>query len=248
LVDQQESKPNVKHGSYYVLISGILIHPVIRLASLIAFATSVSLGQAGDVALAVFILFCLYLFLGFSYLSGVSTLLRRMKWFFISITVLYLWFTPGEAIFSTGPAWSTWWPTIEGLQHALHRVTALIVIIAAVSLLLKTTSRTQLLTAIYSLAYPFQYLGLSRERLAIRMTLVLGLVDESSLLMKDVRERVRNQANSKVTYIGQLAGELFKEAIQRAEAMPSVQVEITIGHPVPLYQCLLPLFLLVLLW
>ncbi|VAW84918.1 hypothetical protein MNBD_GAMMA16-1579 [hydrothermal vent metagenome] len=228
-------------------ISGIIIHPVIRLTTLIVFAISVSLGQVGDVAAAVLILFCLYLILGFSYLSGVSKLLRRMKWFFISITVLYLWFTPGEAIFSTGPAWSTWWPTIEGLQQALHRVTALIIIIAAVSLLLKTTSRTQLLTAIYSLAYPFQYLGLSRERLAIRMTLVLGLVDESSLLMKDVRERVGNQTKSKVTYIGRLAGELFWEAIQRAEAMPSVQLEITIDNRPPLYQWLLPFLLLVLL-
>lgn len=231
-----------------MLISETIIHPVIRLTSLIVFATSVSLGQAGDVAFALFILFCLYLFLGFSYLSGVSTLLRRMKWFFISITILYLWFTPGEAIFSTGPAWSTWWPTIEGLQHALHRVMALIIIIAAVSLLLKTTPRAQLLTAIYSLAYPFQYIGLSRERLAIRMTLVLGLVDESSLLMKDVRERVRSQANSKATYIGRLAGELFKEAIERAEATPLIQIEITIDNTPPLYQWLLPFFLLVLLW
>jgi len=231
-----------------VPISEVTIHPVIRLTTLIVFAISVSLGQAGDVVAAVLILFCLYLILGFSYLSGVSKLLRRMKWFFISITVLYLWFTPGEAIFSTGPAWSTWWPTLEGLQQALHRVTALIIIIAAVSVLLKTTSRTQLLTAIYSLAYPFQFLGLSRERLAIRMTLVLGLVDESSLLMKDVRERVGSQTKSKITYIGRLAGELFWEAIQRAEAMPSTQIEITINNRPPLYQWLLPLFLLVFLW
>ncbi len=225
-----------------------LIHPVIRLVSLIIFAGSVSLGHAGNIVLAVLIISCLYLVLGLSYLSGVGKLLRRMKWFFISITILYLWFTPGDAIFSTGPLWSIWLPTIQGLQQALHRVTALVIIIAAVNLLLKTSSRAQLLAAIYSLAFPFQFLGLSRERLAIRMSLVLALVDESASLMKEVRERVRRDVNSKAAYLGKLAGALFLEAIQRAEASPLIQVEIALDDRPPFYQWLLPFFLLLLFW
>ncbi|NOY70918.1 MAG: hypothetical protein GXP14_00855 [Gammaproteobacteria bacterium] len=225
-----------------------LVHPVIQLVSLIIFAGSVSLGDSRDIVLAVLIVSCLYLVLGLSYLSGVGKLLRRMKWFFISITILYLWFTPGDAIFSTGPLWSIWLPTIQGLQQALHRVTALVIIIAAVNLLLKTNSRAQLLAAIYSLAFPFQFLGLSRERLAIRMSLVLALVDESASLMKEVRERVRRDINSKAAYLGKLAGALFLEAIQRAEASPLVQVEIALDDRPLFYQWLLPFFLLFLFW
>ncbi len=106
---------------------------------------------------------------------GFLATLRRMRWFFFSIFLIYAFGTPGELVpqFPLSIA-----PSFEGLALGLLQISRLVIALAALAMLLATSSRAELMMALHMLLKPLRYLGLDVERFSVRLLLTLNYVDE----------------------------------------------------------------------
>jgi len=152
------------------------MHAVIKIVCFLVFATAMVMG-AKLVLLAGFILVAsLYLF---ELVQGMPTqlhnalkMLKRLRWLFLSILVVYLFFTPGILLLPD----VLWGPTQEGLIQGLVRIVVLVLIVAAVNVLIGSTGQAEFLSAVSWCLQPLSWLGLSHERLAVRISLTLATV------------------------------------------------------------------------
>jgi energy-coupling factor transporter transmembrane protein EcfT len=103
-------------------------------------------------------------------------LLRRIRVLLIAIVVLFAWFTPGEAQVADWPRLS---PTREGLGLAMEHAARLIAVVSSVAVLLELLAPDRLVSGLYALCRPLAALGLSAERLALRLLLVLRYIEPS---------------------------------------------------------------------
>jgi len=97
-------------------------------------------------------------------------LLKRTRWIFFSLFFIYAFATPGEPLwfFFELPS-----PTREGVADGLIQTGRFVCVLVSLSLLLTYLSRDQLMSALYVLFSPLKYLGISRERVAVRLALTL---------------------------------------------------------------------------
>jgi len=149
----------------------VLVHPVIRVATLVAVALLVPHVQIIQLLPLGAVLLYIY---GFRLTSDARQkalgMLFKLRWFFISILFVYGWLT-ADPLSATGRYWL--WPDVSGLLAGCKQLLALTVIVLSVNVLLSYSRREELLQAIYWLARPLCWFGLSRERLAVRLMLVL---------------------------------------------------------------------------
>lgn len=103
---------------------------------------------------------------------------RRMRWLFLSLLVIYAFGTPGELIPLFPVNFS---PTFEGLQLGWLQIEKLLIALTVLSLLLISSSREQMLLGLYMLLMPFKFIGLNVERFAARLMLTLDYVEELAL-------------------------------------------------------------------
>jgi hypothetical protein len=107
-----------------------------------------------------------------------ARLLVRVRALLLAIIVLFAWFTPGEAVFADWPRLS---PSREGLLLALVHAGRLLAIVCWTAVLLARMPPGRLVSGLYALARPCAVFGLSAERVAMRLLLVLRYVDEARL-------------------------------------------------------------------
>jgi energy-coupling factor transport system permease protein len=119
------------------------------------------------------IFFCL-IFLGIKNKSFVHAV-RRMRWLLLSLIIIYAFGTPGELIPLFPINFS---PTYEGLLLGWLQIEKLLIALAALSILLISSSREQMLLGLYMLLMPFKFIGLNIERFAARLMLTLDYVEE----------------------------------------------------------------------
>jgi energy-coupling factor transporter transmembrane protein EcfT len=103
-----------------------------------------------------------------------ARLLMRVRVLLLAILALFAWFTPGEAVLMDWPRLS---PSREGLLLALAHAGRLLAVVCWVAILLARMSTDRLVSGLYTLARPFGVFGLSAERLALRLLLVLRYVE-----------------------------------------------------------------------
>lgn len=103
------------------------------------------------------------------------SLLQRTRWILLSLVLLYAYVTPGEPLFAQ---WGMMSPIREGLAEGGLQLLRLLTVLAGLSILLGGLSREQLITALHTLLYPLQYLGGSRERIAVRLALTLHYAEQ----------------------------------------------------------------------
>lgn len=104
--------------------------------------------------------------------------LRRLKFVALAICILFAWQTPGVQIL---PALGTFSPTYDGLNLAVAPILRLISIAAVVAILKTYLSTDAWVGSLYVLSWPLGMFGLSRERLAMRLRLVLDYVEDTRL-------------------------------------------------------------------
>jgi energy-coupling factor transporter transmembrane protein EcfT len=97
-------------------------------------------------------------------------LVRRIRFLLLAILILFAWMTPGQAFF---PLWTVVGPTREGLILAVDHGLRLVGVVALVALLLGRGGRDFVVSGLYALMAPCSRVGLSRDRLAVRLLLVL---------------------------------------------------------------------------
>jgi energy-coupling factor transporter transmembrane protein EcfT len=116
----------------------------------------------------------------------VFRLVKRLRWFFLSILILFIWFTPGSpAIHTDGstPIMGT------GLMMGLQRILALIIVVGYSGLLLRLSSRAEIITGIYTLLTPLKKLGVDSGKLAVRLGLVLEYVPRFEEMQQSIADR-----------------------------------------------------------
>jgi energy-coupling factor transporter transmembrane protein EcfT len=107
--------------------------------------------------------------------SHLRRLFRRARFLLLTIGLFFACGTPGEALLPILGAAS---PTLAGLEMATQHCARLALVLALLALLFQTTTSSQLVAGIFGLLKPFSTLGLSRERVALRLMLVLQYAEE----------------------------------------------------------------------
>ena len=105
-------------------------------------------------------------------------LLRRTRWVMLSLLLIYAYSTPGQAL---SEALGMFSPSREGLADGMLQLTRLLAALAGLAILLDRLHRQQLIAGLYTLFAPLQWLGLSRERLAVRLALTLHYAEVAML-------------------------------------------------------------------
>lgn len=221
------------------------VHPVLRIVSFVIFSLFLALGNPAQLVAAAMIVVLLFATAGRDSIAGLWKTLLRMRWFLLSILIIYAWMTPGPPLFPT-PDYSAWLPTTTGLIEGVRRLLALALIVAAVHWLLFVTPQHQLVSALYWLALPARLLGISRERVAVRVALILRRVVQVQEL---VERQVKQAAVSKgdVRGYAKVSAGLVEQIIVRAEHTPCESVEIAVSNRPPLWQWIWPALLTTLL-
>jgi energy-coupling factor transporter transmembrane protein EcfT len=109
-------------------------------------------------------------------------LIRRTRWVMFSLLIIYSYTTPGQPILEALGMFS---PSREGLMDGVLQLTRLLSALAALAILLNRLDRPQLIAGLYTLFAPMQWLGLSRERLAVRLALTLHYAEVAMLRRTD---------------------------------------------------------------
>jgi hypothetical protein len=218
------------------------VHPVIRIVIFLIFAGFVSLAGSSQLIVGALLLVTLYCLAKPAYLISAFGMIRRMRWFFLSIFIIYSWLTPGQAVAFPFTAYASWLPTTEGIVSGLMRAASLSLILMGVNLLLRCTSRQQLVMALYWLASPLRVLGISRERLSIRIALVLEMIGEVQEVVRDAFAEVRGRVRS-LDDIGAFAAGVFHKVTRHAENMPVNSITIDGCHAPAALQWLLPVMM-----
>ncbi len=112
-------------------------------------------------------------------------LLRRTRWILIAIFLIYAYTGSGDIFW---PQLGMFSPAVEGIVDGLLQILRLLAVLAGLSVLLTSLTQTQLVSGLYTLFYPLRFLGLSRERIAVRLALTLHYA-ESAMLSKNSKWR-----------------------------------------------------------
>ena len=99
-----------------------------------------------------------------------ATLLRRTRWIMFSLLTIYAYATPGLALL---PGLGQFSPTQQGLFDGVLQLSRLVFALASLSVLLRLLPQSQLISGLYTLGYPMRYVGVSRECMAVRLSLTL---------------------------------------------------------------------------
>jgi energy-coupling factor transport system permease protein len=99
-----------------------------------------------------------------------AQLLRRTRWIMLSLLLIYAYSTPGLALFTGLGVFS---PSREGLSDGVLQLARLLAALAGLAILLDRLHRQQLIAGLYTLFAPLKLIGVSRERVAVRLALTL---------------------------------------------------------------------------
>lgn len=98
------------------------------------------------------------------------SLIRRTRWILFSLLLIYAYTTPGVALLAELGRYS---PTLEGLSDGFMQLGRLLSMLSGLAILLSLLSESQFISGIHALAYPLNWCGGSRERVAVRLALTL---------------------------------------------------------------------------
>ncbi|MES2547276.1 MAG: hypothetical protein V4575_06180 [Pseudomonadota bacterium] len=101
-------------------------------------------------------------------------MLKRMKWFFLVMLLIFTFNTPGQHI----QGWDYFLsPTYEGLASGLLQVFRMLALLAALSLIMAINTKQQLISGFCFMLLPLQFLGFEIQRFAARLWLTLEYVE-----------------------------------------------------------------------
>lgn len=231
------------------------MHPVIRVICFLILSGFVVFGGVYELALGILLVFSVVAIKRFQSLELSLRILKRMKWFFLSILVLYLWFTPGAPLLGISAAGM---PTVEGVSTGLLRVMSLVLVIFAVNYFVTAIARTSLVEAIVWLLYPVKWLGIENTTIALRIALVLELIPRVQNIVLDVKQDYqehsllstgrengtrRSRLIAKLSAASQIVENLFVRVVDEAVNMPQERIDLTAVSNPPVIQWGVPVLL-----
>ncbi len=217
------------------------MHPAIRiLCFLITAGSGYGLKLFGQGGMTLFLL-AIYLFINDLKLLPVLRMVYFMRWLFLSLLVLFGWFTPGVWLWPSLAAWS---PTTTGVSLGLVRLLFLLNLLLMVGVLVQLTRREQIVHGLLFWLTPLRLVGLPPQRIAVRIGLVL---DSMETLRSAAREALqRKEAGPWQLRISTLVAELVTKVEARAQEAGAAMIELPDSTLPAWYQWLYPLLLVVL--
>jgi len=147
----------------------MIMHPAIRIICFLVFVACLSRANAGQLFSGLALFSLLYFYSPIDFLPRAFAMLLRLRWFFLSILVLYIWMTPDTSLLNDSSSVFSFIP--PGIASGLGRVFSLVLIVLAVSYLLASLKQEQLIAAIYWLVAPLAYVGLERDKMVLRLAM-----------------------------------------------------------------------------
>ena len=154
-------------------------------------------------------------------------LLRRLRWFFLSLLILGAAFPPGGDIGAS-------------LLYSLERIVILVLMVLAAHVLMSVTPLPQRVAALAWLLAPLARCGVATETFILRLNLVLESVTQVKTLY---HLPARTPEKTGLQAWRARAEDLFEAVLQQAETTPLVVLEIPEPPPPPWWQWLYPLAL-----
>ncbi len=108
-------------------------------------------------------------------------LIKRMRWLFVSLLLIYAYATPGEYLVFLPLNVA---PSYEGLQLGATQIAKLLIAVASLSALFASTTKSQLMAGLWTLLSPLRLVGLNVERFTVRMLLTLHYVEQMAVQPK----------------------------------------------------------------
>jgi energy-coupling factor transporter transmembrane protein EcfT len=209
------------------------VHPVIRIANFFIIVAGLTVSSRWIFFIAMPILFLL-IRTGCTFLS-LFILLKRLRWLFLSLLILHLWFSTGQLV---------WIPEISTIFIAVERIGALILIVLVAHLLVKTTSISAIIAALQWWLMPLKRVGFPSEKLTVRLALILDIID--SVQKIQISSESRDTLNPLQKIVHKITV-LFIRVFEQAENAPLFQLDILPLHSPPFWQWIYPLILLVII-
>jgi energy-coupling factor transporter transmembrane protein EcfT len=206
------------------------MHPGIRILIVMVSAVAVANGDVRALLGGVILSLALHVAAGLSMRDGLLTMILRMRWFFLSIMLLYAWFTPGTALL---PALSAYSPSQQGVAQGLTRCLVLIVLLSLVHWLVRSTKRDQLIQGIYWLAKPLVWWGLKPDVIAVRLDLVLETVP---VMERGLATQVTafDARDTPVRRMARRAQAALDDALNQADRAALIEIDVDPGgRPAP---------------
>ena len=125
-------------------------------------------------------------------ISRFFVMMRRMRWLFLSIFLIYAYTTPGQYLLGFPLEVA---PTYEGLHAGLLQIGRIALVIAGVAVLMATSSREVLMVGIYSIIKPLGLMGVSPERFTARLYLTLQYIETSEFKSKNEKSAWHQMLN-----------------------------------------------------
>lgn len=98
------------------------------------------------------------------------SMIKRVRWILLVLAIMYAFSTPGEYI----PSWKMpLRPTYEGVMLGLIQLLKMVMLLAALSIVIATTSRSVLIGGLYQLLLPLKCIRFNAEKFAVRIWLTL---------------------------------------------------------------------------
>jgi len=124
------------------------------------------------VLLALLVIFIIFLI--FKRHHQFINALKRFRWLFVVLMIIYTFNTPGEHI----QGWPFYInPTYEGIVAGLTQAVRISLILAMISLIMAANTKQQLVSGFYFILLPFKNIGLQADRFAARLWLTLHYVE-----------------------------------------------------------------------
>lgn len=202
------------------------MHPIIRIACFLLLVIALTTGNR----VFFFILpLLIYSYYAKCHLGTVLPLFKRLRWFFLFLLILNLWFS--------APEWQ-WLPQWNELLIAIEHILALMTIVLAAHLLMSTTHLNDIIAALLWWLKPLSFIKVSTEKLAIRLALVLDTVNKVNHLYDNI------QAQAKITTA---VITLFTTVLAFADEEPLRILEIPELTTPPLWQWIIPILFIILI-
>ena len=163
------------------------MHPVIKLVSLITAAVFLTQGNPVTLLITGALMLPFYFVIPSLWQSAVS-MISRLKLFFLSIILVYLFLSP-----ATWSELSDMHTLLQVSAPGLFRIAVLVVIIFAVNLYLKTTSKEAVLASLIWLFKPLNYLNISIDRFALRAVMTLEYIEQLNHRLTQYKKRKLQQ-------------------------------------------------------
>ncbi len=161
--------------------------------------------------------------------------IKRMKWFFLSILLVYLFInTSGSDL------------TVQ-LQEGLKRIMILIIMMLLVSWLMNKTPREQIISALIFLLSPLKILGFPTHKLALRIELVFRNFDNIQSIVVRQKDKITGDLKN-VDEIGKRVSEVYFDIVEMTKTKHPDEVVLHYQSPASPIQWLLPIILFVVLF